>query len=144
MVDVDGRLVGRAREQRVLLGRLRAARDGRAGGVLVFAGEAGIGKSALLEVARAEAADFGMLTLVGRAVPDAGAPEFWPWRRILTGAGLDPALLDLDQDAGGSFDPISGARFRTSDRTVAEIINAAKLVGALVVLDDIQWADGRR
>ena len=44
------RLLGREREREVLDGLLRGVRDGR-GGVLVVHGEAGVGKTALLEYA---------------------------------------------------------------------------------------------
>src|SRR5690242_5067159 len=102
---VDDRLVGRATELAELRERRRAALAGH-GSVLVLAGEPGIGKSSLLEVAVRDAGAEGLATAVGRAVPDEGAPEFWPWRRILGQIpGLVPDLLELDADAGGSFDP---------------------------------------
>src|ERR1700751_5887059 len=58
------RLVGRAREREVLGRLLRAGRDGE-GGVLVVHGEAGVGKTALLEWAMEEAREFWILRTVG-------------------------------------------------------------------------------
>ncbi|WP_112274193.1 helix-turn-helix transcriptional regulator [Lentzea terrae] len=58
------RLLGRDDEIRCLDGMLKAARDGR-GGALVLRGEAGIGKSALLEHVRAAASGFGVLDASG-------------------------------------------------------------------------------
>jgi DNA-binding NarL/FixJ family response regulator len=138
---VEDRLVGRAAELAELRERRRAALAGH-GSVLVLAGEPGIGKSSLLEVAVRDAGAEGLAIAVGRAVPDEGAPEFWPWRRILGQIpGLAPDLLDLDADAGGSFDPAPAARFRVIERVTAALIDAAAPAGLLVVFDDVQWAD---
>src|SRR4051794_37884609 len=57
-------LVGRDEETAVLDRLLAAARDGRSG-VLVIRGEAGVGKSALLEYARAQANGMSILEGVG-------------------------------------------------------------------------------
>ncbi len=82
------RLVGRVTEV-VALDRLRAA-----GGAAVFlTGEAGIGKTALVEEAVARAA--GSVVRTGRAEPDEGAPAYWPW----LSAGL-PAELFAAGDLG--------------------------------------------
>jgi DNA-binding CsgD family transcriptional regulator len=59
-----GRLVGRDREREVLGRLLRAGRNGE-GGVLVVHGEAGVGKTALLEWAIEEAREFRILRTVG-------------------------------------------------------------------------------
>ena len=59
-----GQLVGRDREREVLRRLLRAGRDGE-GGVLVVHGEAGVGKTALLEWTMEEARDFRILRTVG-------------------------------------------------------------------------------
>jgi hypothetical protein len=124
MRRVEIRLVGRARERAELRG---------------------IGKSALLDEALREAAAAGMATAEGRAVPDGGAPEFWPWRRVLGQLPeLPSGLLDLDADAGGSFDPVRSARFRVIERAAAALVGAAGPAGLLVVLDDLQWPTSRR
>jgi DNA-binding NarL/FixJ family response regulator len=138
---METRLVGRARERAELRERRLAAMSGR-GSVLVLAGEAGIGKSALLDEALREAAAAGTATAEGRAVPDDGAPEFWPWRRMFGQLpALNAGLLDLDAEAGGSFDPVRAARFRVIERAAAALVAAAEPAGLLVVLDDLQWAD---
>jgi hypothetical protein len=58
------KLRGRRDDRAVLAGLLDSARAGRSG-VLVLRGEAGIGKSALLEYASGSAPDFRLLRAVG-------------------------------------------------------------------------------
>src|SRR3954462_9822177 len=88
----------------VALDRLRAA----GGAAALLVGEAGVGKTALVEEAVARAA--GARGLIGRADPDEGAPAFWPWLRLLGTDldGLSPALLRLADEG----EPAASARFR--------------------------------
>ncbi len=57
VISPAGRLVGRGREREVLDRLLDGAR-GRRGGVLVLHGEAGVGKTALLDYATEAASEF--------------------------------------------------------------------------------------
>lgn len=125
-------LIGRVNEV-VALDRLRAA----GGAAVLLVGEAGIGKTALVEEAVSRAGDCRVL--FGRADPDEGAPAFWPWLRLLesAGGGLSPDLLSL-VDEGESA---AAARFRAICATVGAL-RAAAAVGPLVlVLEDLHWAD---
>src|ERR1700691_1585903 len=58
------RLVGRERERELLDGLLEGVRDGR-GGVLVMHGEAGVGKTALLDYAADAGREFRMIRTAG-------------------------------------------------------------------------------
>jgi DNA-binding CsgD family transcriptional regulator len=131
---VDTGLVGRDRELALLRRRFADAAGGR-GGVLLVAGEPGIGKSALVAVFAAEVGGRGVPVLVGRAVADEGAPELWPWQRMFDAAGLD--VLDT---RGAGPDPVA-ARFQVIDRAVQSMCTAAHRDGMLVVLEDLHWAD---
>ncbi len=139
---MDVRLCGRA-DELARLERLAADAVRGAGAVVLLTGEAGVGKSALAE---AVAARSGVPVLSGRAVPDAGAPAYWPWLRLLADAaraalpGLSPALLDLA--AGGARQPAAAARFVAGQATVDALLAAAGAAGGLVlVLEDLHWAD---
>src|SRR3954451_14259157 len=114
--------------------RLRAA----GGAAALLVGEAGIGKTAVVEEAVARAAASGMTVLTGRADPDEGAPAYWSWLRLLEGgrvAGLTPDLLTVREAAGESA---AAARFRV----VHETIQALRTCGPLLlVLEDLHWAD---
>src|SRR5438105_3627615 len=76
------RFVGRRRELSLLTERLGSARQGR-GGLVLVAGEPGIGKTRLVfelaELARSE----GWLVLFGRAYDSAGMPPYFPLAEAL-------------------------------------------------------------
>jgi predicted ATPase len=84
-------LVGR----RLAIAALRSAVDaaaGGAGGVVLLAGEAGMGKTALASEAVAYAKTRGAAAVWGTCWEGDGAPGFWPWiRQVLAGcAGWPP------------------------------------------------------
>ncbi len=114
--------------------------------VLLVAGEAGAGKSALLDRARVELTEQGWRSAVGRCPEAAGAPPAWPWVEVVRGlaatedpgpfrAELAPLLQD---DAIVAGDATSG-RFRLH-RAVAGWL-AAGSAPLLLVLDDLHRAD---
>ncbi|WP_160147250.1 helix-turn-helix transcriptional regulator [Thermomonospora echinospora] len=142
-------VVGRARELEALQD-LCAAAIGGAGTVALLLGEAGIGKSALVEELAGYAAKQGVPVAVGRAVADEGAPAFWPWLRVLDQArrdglpGLPASLLDLRRTTDGEpvvAEPTAVARFRAVAATVGALASAAEPAGLVVVLENLQWAD---
>jgi hypothetical protein len=90
VVERGGGLVGRE----AVLGVAETALDemlSGAGQLLLFTGEPGIGKSALLtEVAR-RGARRGSRVLRGVCWRGDGAPPYWPWTQVLRGMELDQA-----------------------------------------------------
>ena len=156
--------VGRAGELAALTADLDAAVGGR-GGVVLVAGEPGIGKTRLSEELAARAAARGAVVLWGRCWEGAGAPSFWPWVQVVRGyvqvqAG-DPASLRHDLGAGAAdiaqlvpavhdcipdlpvpppLEP-EAARFRLFDSLTGFLRTAAARRPLLVVLDDLHWAD---
>ena len=156
--------VGRAGELAALTADLDAAVGGQ-GGVVLVAGEPGIGKTRLSEELAARAAARGAVVLWGRCWEGAGAPSFWPWVQVVRGyvqvqAG-DPASLRHDLGAGAAdiaqlvpavhdcipdlpapppLEP-EAARFRLFDSLTGFLRTAAARRPLLVVLDDLHWAD---
>ena len=144
--------VGRSTELEALRALLAGALAG-SGAAAVVTGEAGIGKTTLVEAVARESAAGGCPVLVGRAAPDEGAPAFWPWHRLLAQAhrdgvagsdpgrdgvaGLDPALLAPTAEP----DPTPAARFLAIEATVLALRAAAEPAGLVLVLEDLQWAD---
>jgi hypothetical protein len=91
------------------LGELMAAARLGHGAMAVVSGRAGIGKTALLAELTASASAAGTATLSGRAVVDEGAPQFWPWFRVLEeGRGLG------EQDRASHLPHISPVGFRSA------------------------------
>ena len=136
--------VGRSAE----LARLRAALDGAWAGAtrtVAVAGEAGIGKSTLLDALAAEAGRRGGRALWGRA--DADGRAYGVWREIVR-ALAPPAPGPLDALIGaGRADAASAApggeeeRLRLFDAVADLLATAAAERPMLIVLDDLHWAD---
>src|SRR5438093_2883388 len=117
-------LVGR----RLAIGALRSAVDaavGGAGGVVLLAGEAGMGKTALASEAAAYAKARGAATVWGTCWEGGGAPGFWPWIQVMralardgdsAGAGVLAELTGVAEERAGILGGESAVRFRTYDR----------------------------
>jgi len=154
--------VGRATELAAVAADLDAAAGGR-GGVVLLAGEPGIGKTRLAEEVAAAAAARGALALWaaagrGRAPPRSGrgsrssAPTWRAaTRRVLRhemGAGaadiaqVVPAVRERlpDLPAPPPVEP-EAARFRLFDSLAGFLRAAAARRPLLLVLDDLHWAD---
>ncbi|WP_067816727.1 helix-turn-helix transcriptional regulator [Nocardia inohanensis] len=124
-------LIGRDAE----LGRLRvelaAALAGRSRMVLC-SGEAGIGKTRLLGELAREAADAEVPVLWARSVELPDSPPFWLWRQVMGESGVADTLSE-------SGDAPERALLFERIATWLDDLTAAH--GALLVVDDIQWAD---
>ena len=156
--------VGRAGELAALTADLDAAVGGH-GGVVLVAGEPGIGKTRLAEELAARAIVRGAVVLWGRCWEGAGAPAFWPWVQVIRGyvqvqaedlaslrhdlgagaadiAQLVPAVHDRipDLPAPPPLEP-EAARFRLFDSLAGFLRTAAARRPLLLVLDDLHWAD---
>ena len=95
--------VGREAELAALAVDLDAAAGGR-GGVVLLAGEPGVGKTRLAEELAAQATTQGAVVLWGRCWEGEGAPAFWPWVQIVRAyvEAVDPAVLRQDMGAGAA------------------------------------------
>lgn len=159
----DAPLVGRERELAALRRAFDAAATGRSGLVLL-AGEPGIGKTRLAEHFAREAGTQGARIVIGRCHQGDGAPSYWPWvmvLRALTRAvgrtRLEAWLGDLlaviaqvvpDIAPGLAPDVLApaldaeAARFRLFDAITLLLGRAAEERTLVMVLDDLHWADG--
>jgi DNA-binding CsgD family transcriptional regulator/tetratricopeptide (TPR) repeat protein len=141
--------VGRDDELAVLRVPAREAAAGSAR-VVVVAGDAGIGKSALVARLSSELADAGWATGTGGCVDIPGLAQaqlpFGPFlealRRLGDGGGDDPAGRWLSTGAGhgAGSGPADGAHARF-DAALGLLTTLSADRPLLVVLEDLQWAD---
>ena len=142
----------------VLVGRqltvdaLRSAADAAmagAGGVVLLAGEAGMGKTALAAEAAAYAKARGAVAVWGSCWEGEGAPGYWPWIQVVRALARDggggEAVLAMLTGANEASDGVLGdeaaVRFRTYDATAAYLRERSVVRPLVVVLDDLHWAD---
>ncbi|MGY1727260.1 BTAD domain-containing putative transcriptional regulator [Geodermatophilus sp. SYSU D01062] len=142
------RPVGRDAE----LAALSAAAERAAGGqvaVALLAGEAGSGKTTVLDHLRAEYAGRGWTTLAVSCPETDGAPPGWPWAAALRALAAehppaDPAplaaLLTDDAPAATGGDP-TGNRFRLHRAVAGWLAAVAARAPLLVTVDDLHRAD---
>jgi DNA-binding winged helix-turn-helix (wHTH) protein len=151
-----GVFVGRARTLAQLERALEAALVGR-GGLVLLAGEPGIGKTRTAEELARIARERGARVLLGRCFEGEGAPAFWPWVQVLRelAATSDPALLRSDgagelaqlvPELRGRAAPPAGpageqTRFRLFDALTGLLRRRAQQGPLVLVLDDLHWAD---
>ncbi len=136
------RLPGREREQAVLRERLDAALGGR-GGLVLVGGEAGVGKTTLVEATLAEATARGALTLTGRCYDLAETPPYGPWLEITArypaaAPGLPPLPAAVTDRAALAAVASQAALFDQVVGWFAAVVAARPLV---LLLDDLHWAD---
>jgi class 3 adenylate cyclase/tetratricopeptide (TPR) repeat protein len=118
-------LVGRTQERKQLAERLAALRGGH-GGVLLIEGEAGIGKSRLLDELVAQAAGQPVRTLVGAADAIRTTTPYHAWR------GVFESLFDLTDVSGAE---VRGTRVLEWLRSRPDLQRLAPLLGDVLPLD---------
>ena len=127
---VDDALLGRERE----LGQIDALLDRIADGnacVVVVTGEAGVGKTALLDAQVRRAADRGFAVAIGRCAASE-SPPYWPWPRVLRTLGSP------DEPVGG---PTAGGRAALFAAAADRLEQASAERPVFIAIDDLQWAD---
>lgn len=130
--------VGRVREVELLSEAWRAAASG-AGGVVLVAGEPGIGKTTLVEEAltRTDAP-----AVWGRCPSTPGMPPYWPWTQILR--HCESLRIPPDGGVGRVLGGEKGddtSRYELFEGVLDALQATAAGAGLAVVLDDLQWAD---
>jgi DNA-binding CsgD family transcriptional regulator/tetratricopeptide (TPR) repeat protein len=139
-------LIGRDADSKALFARIDAAREGR-GGALVLRGAPGIGKTSLLEVARAHAATSGLHVLSTTGVQSETHLPFAGLHQLLR-----PVLHDVDrlpmsyakavQGAFGLHDePVSGP-YVVAMAVLHLLGESAERAPLVLLVDDAQWLDG--
>ena len=156
--------VGRQSELEALTERLDEAIAGGRGSVFLIAGEAGIGKSRLLEELAGRARERGTTVVWGRCWEAGGAPAYWPWIQSLRtyvdgrdrnalraelgahATELGAILPELGDLAAGAAEPPpssdpEAARFRLFEAVGQLLARAARARPLVLVIDDLHAAD---
>lgn len=137
------RLLGRGSEREMLDRLLVGARDGR-GAVLVLHGEAGVGKTALLNDAAKSADDFQVARIAGAEgemeLPFAALQQLCsPFLELATRLP-EPQREALDVAFGLGSGPVPD-RFLVGLAVLGLLSEAAEVQCVLCIVDDAQWLD---
>ena len=128
-------LVGRDAELTELTTALDRAAGGH-GGLVLIEGDAGIGKSRLVDDFARQAESSGSRVVTGACLPFADAVPYAPFAHIL-------AVLAVDGGAGtiapSAADPSD--RFRFFAWVTERLVGAASERPIVVVVEDVHWAD---
>lgn len=147
-------LIGRDHPAGVLRAEIGRATDSH-GGLVLIAGEAGIGKTTLVTAAAHEARQRGALVL-GGSCWEGSAPGYWPWVQVVRGMrrGLDDQeWAKAERAAGGRLAVLLGEApgddeakdakdaFSVYDAVTTALVTISQQRPVVVVLDDLHWAD---
>ncbi len=133
-------LYGRDAEIALLRDSLRDAIAGQ-GRLVLIGGEAGIGKTALVEALAADARDSGMLVLSGGCYELATTPPYGPWSELLSGdvpsEGLPPVplLAGTDESSAAPSQDVLFTQMLGFFRALAG------KTPAVLVFEDQHWAE---
>jgi tetratricopeptide (TPR) repeat protein len=149
-------LIGRDRPARTLQAAISRTVDSH-GGLVMITGEAGIGKTALVLAAAAEATRRDALVLSATCWDPAGAPGYWPWlqvvrnlqrtvpadewRRVRAAAGDGLAFLLGEASEAPRPAGSDDGGFRLYDAVTTLMVTASRSRPLVVVLEDLHWAD---
>lgn len=123
-------LIGR-RAELAVLDALTARTAAGVGGIVLLAGEPGIGKTRLAREATGRAV--GAVSW-GACRESESAPPLWPWMQVLRRVGGGTAIT---VDAAGD----ATSRFRLYERIEREFRESAERAPQVVVIDDLHRAD---
>ncbi|MEU0480835.1 BTAD domain-containing putative transcriptional regulator [Streptosporangium sp. NPDC006013] len=144
---VEAPFVGREAQLSALVtAATEAATDGAR--IALVTGEAGLGKSTLLEHLGRRLERDGWLVAVGRCPEVDSAPPAWAWTEALRAAAATTSpgefagdLAPLLTDTGAADDDATAGRFRLRQAVWKWLAAVATERPVAVVLDDLHWAD---
>lgn len=155
-------LVGRDAERAVLDRTIERLAQGR-GSLLLIGGDAGIGKTALLEELAASALERSLAVHWGACEETDGAPAFWPWIQILRSiasqlpddeirraaadiaAPVSQLVPEIAELIGGTVPAVGldpeAARFALYEAVAMFLGRIGRDRGLVLIIDDLHWAD---
>ncbi|HEX2283062.1 MAG TPA: AAA family ATPase, partial [Thermomicrobiales bacterium] len=133
-------LFGREREQAVLRGCLHETLAG-GGRLVLVSGEAGIGKTSLVQSLAHDAEAEGAMVLTSACYDLTVTPPYGPWQDLLPSLGVDDGqvLLPIVGDDQAPQRPTSHDALLEDAHDF--LVHAASRQPLVAVLEDIHWAD---
>jgi tetratricopeptide (TPR) repeat protein len=128
--------VDRIEEMDQIRGSMKAAKNGK-GRLILIRGEAGSGKTRLLQEAVAQAEKLGFNVGFGNALPESAA-TYHPWREALEGLGLSGIL---EEDASPELLDPELRQARLFEQVAIGLSKSSRTHPILLAIDDLQWAD---
>ncbi|MEW5760166.1 MAG: AAA family ATPase, partial [Candidatus Thermoplasmatota archaeon] len=150
--QVVGKFVGRKKELEILKKLVDLAIEGK-GGMVFVTGEAGLGRTRLINEAKEYAVSRGMVPMLGRCLYSEGMDPYLPIIEMLKNymlaekkeevpIGLIPIHMpQLISPIKKKEDDFQLERSRMFDSIVKMIVDTAEEKPVFLFLDDIHWAD---
>lgn len=115
----------------------------RRGGVAWITGEAGIGKTTVLDELAIGARARGMQVALVRCHDTEGTPPYWPWSQLVRALAAERPPAQADELSRAAAHLESGPRpeFRTFETVTRAIVGAATAQPIAILVDDLHWAD---
>lgn len=136
-------VVGRAHELVQVEEALAGLGTHGRGGLLVVAGEAGIGKSVLVRELVRRAGERRLRVAVGRCHEAEVSPAYWPWLPVLGALAGDDVAPEVAALLGGECEVevvhADAAALRTFDAAARVLSDCGERL--VVVLEDVHWSD---
>ena len=133
-------IVGRDPVLATCTSALEAARSG-SGGLVLLTGEAGIGKTTVMQAVTSRARSDGFQVAWAACVEDDAVPAFWPVVTLLAGIGHAETSAAAEELRGGEQGPAGEHRFVLFDQVASALRIAATTRPLVLMIDDLHWAD---
>ena len=133
-------VAGREQERARLRELLRAALDGR-GSLVLLSGEAGIGKTTLVEELGQAARDSGAQVLTGHSYDLAATRPYAPWLEILSAYSISDATAPAPSPLTASDDRAAYGQEGPFEQVAEFFAAAAREAPLVIALEDLHWSD---